>query len=128
MTEILDILAYHDAIAAVCPIDGVDSTGDIHFAASATDQQKQAASAAAAAYENLPIKKVIVFAEFIGRWSDAEYTLLMQRRATAISDGNIGFVKQWDRALAAGRVDLNLKTTVVTAGILTQARADEIFA
>lgn len=76
---------------------------------------------------------VIPFAIFIGRWTDAEYALLMQRRATAISGGNVSLVKQWDQAATMGQVDLNspaaqsFKAAIVAANILTQARADVVF-
>lgn len=82
---------------------------------------------------NPVVANVIPFDTFIMRWADAEYALLMQRRATAIGAGNVTLVKQWDSAVANGQVDLNtpvaqnFKATIVSAGILTQARADVIF-
>jgi hypothetical protein len=77
---------------------------------------------------------VIPFAAFLARWTDPEYALLMQRRATAIGAGNVTLVRQWDMAMAAGIVDLgtpaasSFKAALVTATILSQARADAIFA
>ena len=76
---------------------------------------------------------IILFSIFLSRWLDPEYTLLMQRRATAITAGNITLVRQWDMAMSNGQVDLNspaainFKNTIVAAGILTQIRADVIF-
>ena len=83
-----------------------------------------------------PTKKilnVIPFGVFIQRWTDVEYALLMQRRATAIGAGNVTLVKQWDTAVTNGEVNLNsaaavtFKAALVSAAILTQARADAIF-
>ena len=76
---------------------------------------------------------IIPFSIFLSRWLDPEYALLMQRRATAITAGNVTLVRQWDMAMANGQVDLNsaaainFKNAVVAAGILTQTRADVIF-
>lgn len=81
----------------------------------------------------LQLLSTIPFSTFIARWTDPEYALLMQRRATAIGAGNVTLVKQWDFAASAGSVNLNsaaaqnFKTAIVAAGILTQARADIIF-
>ena len=106
-------------------IDGVATYVDL----SQADLDQQAADVVAFA----ALKKIILFAQFIGRWSDAEYTLLLQRRATAITNGNITLVRQWDQAMANGVVDLNtaaaqnFKAAIVSANILTQQRADVIF-
>ena len=85
-------------------------------------------------YYSVHTPNIVAFPTFIGRWLDAEYALLMQKRAAAISAGtNIALVKQWDQAMSAGQVDLNsaaaqnFKAAVVSAGILTQPRADVIF-
>lgn len=72
---------------------------------------------------------------FIGRWTRAEYALLWQRRATAITNGGaaMDLVKQWDQAMVRGsintvaQVTLDFKAAIVSAGILTQQRADAIF-
>lgn len=75
----------------------------------------------------------IAFAAFLGRWTDAEYAILMQKRAQAIGAGNVTLVRQWDMAMANGAVDLGssaataFKAAIVAAAILTQARADAIF-
>jgi hypothetical protein len=79
-----------------------------------------------------PTKQVSVLSvvDFIGRFTNAEY-----RAATAAtwrqSGGN---AKNWDVVVFETPVNLNkkkvatLKTALVTDAILTQARADEIFA
>lgn len=80
-----------------------------------------------------PVMNIIPFPAFIQRWTDAEYALLMQKRAAAITAGTVTMVKQWDTAATSGSVDLNttaaqnFKAAMVSNAILTQARADIIF-
>jgi hypothetical protein len=69
-------------------------------------------------------------ADFIGRFTNAEY-----RAATASTwRGTAGNAKNWDCVVFDVTINCNrkktdtLKTSLVTDGILTQARADEIFA
>ncbi len=72
---------------------------------------------------------------FIGRWTATEYSNLMKARATAIQNNSAGMalVKQWDQAISLGTVDMgtqvakDFKASLVSAGILTQVRADVIF-
>jgi hypothetical protein len=79
----------------------------------------------------IPIDPKATFAssEFIGRFTNAEY-----RAATATTWRQTGGnAKNWDVVVFDPAVDLNkkkvttLKTSLVTDGILTQARADVIF-
>src|SRR5258705_87648 len=82
------------------------------------------------------LKAVIPFSVFISRWTTTEYSNLGKARATAITNNGAGMtlVKNWDIAAAQNSIDLNspaaqnLKATIVNAGLLTQARADVIFA
>ena len=64
----------------------------------------------------------VSFSDFILRWQDAEYALLLQKRGAV--------ARLWDSALAKGSIDLNaateLKAALVSAGILTSARAEII--
>lgn len=67
--------------------------------------------------------------EFIGRFTNAEY-----RAATATTwRQTAGNAKNWDVVVFEPAINFNkkktdtLKTSLVTDGILTQARADEIF-
>ena len=99
-----------------------------------TVEQNATLDAVVTAHDPLKLRaNVVAVGDFILRWQPAEYTLLMQRRATAIQAGNITLVQQWDVAMARGVVDLNttaaqnFKAALVTAGILTQQRADTIF-
>lgn len=128
----------YDAVRAACAdVTGV-SIGDradkntwrISFSVTPSGCQP-AAQAAMAAFAGA--LNTVPFSDFISRWTDPEYALLMQRRATAIAAGNVTLVKQWDIAFTTGSVDLNspaaqnFKAAIVAAGILTQARADVIF-
>jgi hypothetical protein len=49
-----NLAAFHAAIAVVAPIEGVSADGTIWFQASATEAEKAAAHAAAAAYVEAP--------------------------------------------------------------------------
>jgi hypothetical protein len=110
------------------------SDGTIFGRENLTAQQNSSLDAVIAAHNpNLQLKNIVPFQTFITRWTDPEYLALMRARANAITAGNITLVKQWDFSLAYGFVDLNtlaaqnFKSAIVTAGILTQPRADIIF-
>lgn len=65
--------------------------------------------------------------DFIARFTDDEYALLANTR----DEGNLS--KLWDQTIIFTYVNMNkkptqdLKSALVTANVLTQARADEIF-
>jgi hypothetical protein len=67
--------------------------------------------------------------EFITRWTNAEYKALQLKRTS----DNGHTAKVWDSVCSSGYIDMNrnkvknLKSDLVTDGVLTQARADEIF-
>ena len=74
-------------------------------------------------------KSMIASTDFIGRFTNAEY-----RAATATTWRQTGGnAKNWDVVFFDPAINLNkkkvmtLKTSLVTDGILTQQRADEIF-
>lgn len=100
--------------------------------------QNAALDAVIAAHDsNLQRKNSIAISAFLGRWTLTEYKALLQGRAAAIAaagTANMALVRQWDQAMSLGQVDLNIpaaqtfKAALVSAGILTQARADVIFA
>lgn len=81
------------------------------------------------------VKNVIPFDVFISRWTTTELSNLYKARATAITNNGAGMslVKNWDIALSQGIIDLNspaaqaFKASIVSAGLLTQVRADAIF-
>jgi hypothetical protein len=132
----MDAATLHDMIAEVCPVTSV-SVGDANVretwkytpAASATAQQITAADNVIATAP-IDIKSVVSAADFIGRFTNAEY-----RAATAETwRQTAGNAKNWDAVVFEAAIDMNkkkvqtLKTDLVTDGILTQTRADEIFA
>lgn len=125
----------YELIAEVCPVvstsvgDGTDrATWSYEAGEGATTEQIEAAdNVIATAPED--IKNTLRVAEFIGRFTNAEY-----RAATAASwRQTAGNAKNWDVVVFELAIDLNrkkvttLKESLVTDGILTQARADEIF-
>ena len=67
--------------------------------------------------------------DFIARWTNAEYLALQKRRTT----DNGKMAKDWDNVTSDPQINMNkkktqtLKSNLVADGILTQARADEIF-
>lgn len=71
----------------------------------------------------------VTTADWIARWTNAEYRALQDRRMS--DNGKTG--KDFDIVTASGSIDFNRKRTqsfaadCVANGILTQARADEIF-
>ena len=87
--------------------------------------------------ETIPIEpetSALPVDEFISRWTNAEYLLLLQQRAADTADGKVGNAKNWDQVVLAGTtININkqktqtLKDDLVADGILTQSRADEIF-
>jgi hypothetical protein len=71
--------------------------------------------------------------DFIARWTNQEYLALEKKRRDDIASNKIGNAKNWDVVVAEDNIDMNkqkfqnLKADLVTDGVLTQARADEIF-
>jgi hypothetical protein len=78
-------------------------------------------------------KNIIPTIEFIARWTNAEYLALEKKRRDDIAADKVGNAKNWDIVVAEDNIDMNkqkfqnLKADLVTDGVLTQARADEIF-
>jgi len=76
-----------------------------------------------------PSDDVLLTDEFISRWTNAEYRLLQDRRMA--DNGKMG--KDWDVTTAGSCIPVHkqrtqsLKADLVSAGVLTQARADAIF-
>jgi hypothetical protein len=135
----------HDAIAAVCPIDGV-SIGDwsdretwrIDYQDRPTSDQQAAAQAALLAFDpaapaNNPV--YVPASTVLGRLTAAEYTAIMQASAAQLAAGN-GQLAHWlDMARTSQQgIDLSDSATkaaaaaLVSGGQLTQARVDVIFA
>jgi hypothetical protein len=76
---------------------------------------------------------LIAPADFIARFTNQEYLALEKKRRDDIASNNIGIAKNWDICIADATTNVNkqkmqnLKADLVTGGVLTQARADEIF-
>jgi hypothetical protein len=75
---------------------------------------------------------ILSFADWIGRFTDAEYALLRHRmRGVQFMGPNI--MRRWDVATAVNWIDIDdpivplFKQSLITEGILTSARAEVIF-
>jgi hypothetical protein len=131
----MDAATLYDAIAEVSPVTSTSigkpddrSTWTWVPGANATQPQIDAGNNVIATIPINP-KGMPTTVDFIGRFTNAEY-----RAATAAAwRGTAGNAKNWDVVVFQPAVNMNkkatstLKTSLVTDGILTQARADEIF-
>jgi len=131
----MDAITLHDAIAEVSPVTSttVGNADDRATwawvpGANATQPQIDAGNNVIATIP-IAIKATLASSEFIGRFTNAEY-----RAATATTWRQTGGnAKNWDVVAFDPVIDMNkkkvttLKTSLVADGILTQARADEIF-
>jgi hypothetical protein len=132
----MDAATLTDAInEAGCPTqsvsvpDGTDrATWSFVPGANATQAQIDAGNNVIATIPIEP-KTILTPPDFIGRFTNAEY-----RAATATTwRQTAGNAKNWDVVVFDPAINMNkkkvttLKTSLVTDGILTQARADEIF-
>jgi hypothetical protein len=133
--DVMDAATLNDAIAEVCPVVSTSvgkkddrATWTWEPGASATQLQIDAGNNVVA---TIPVDTPTTLAvtEWIGRFTNAEY-----RAATAQTwRQTAGNAKNWDVVAFAGSIKMSkknvttLKTSLVTDGILTQARADEIF-
>lgn len=68
------------------------------------------------------------------RFTNAEYKATLDYHTSSLAAGTIGPKKTWDTMMGEAIVNMNVRTVnsvkngLVSAGILTQARADAIFA
>jgi hypothetical protein len=131
----MDAGTLHDAIAEVSPVNSASvgksddrSTWSWVPGTNATQAQIDAGNNVVA---TIPIETptTLAVADWLGRFSNSEY-----RAATAQTwRQTAGNAKNWDVVAFAGSIKMSkksvttLKTSLVTDGILTQARADEIF-
>ena len=131
----MDAATLHDAIIEVCPaVETTVAKSDDRSTwtwvpgPDATQPQIDAGNNVVA---TIPVetKPPLASSEFIGRFTNAEY-----RAATAAAWRQVGpNAKDWDTVVFDPAINMNkkkvttLKTSLVTDGILTQARADEIF-
>jgi hypothetical protein len=131
----MDAGTLHEAIAEVCPVSST-TVGDPDDRATwsfvpgpgATQAQIDAGNNVIA---TIPIDPLATLAtgEMISRWTNAEYKALQLRRTS----DNGKTAKDWDNVTSDASINMNkkktqtLKSNLVADGILTQARADEIF-
>jgi hypothetical protein len=131
----MDAATLHEAIAEVCPVDstivgkGDDrSTWSFVPGAGATQPQIDAGNNVIATIPIEPLE-TLATGDFIARWTNAEYKALQLRRTS----DNGKMAKDWDNVTSDPSINMNkkkvqtLKSNLVADGILTQARADEIF-
>jgi hypothetical protein len=131
----MDAGTLYDAIAEVSPIISCSvgkaddrSTWTWVPGASATPAQIDAGDNVIATIPIEPLPTVPT-GDFIARWTNAEYLALQKRRTT----DNGKMAKDWDNVTSDTSINMNkkktqtLKSNLVADGILTQARADEIF-
>lgn len=133
----MDAGTLHEAIADVSPIaSAVVGKSDDRATwswlpgAGATQPQIDAGNNVVATIPIDPLTTALTVPDFIGRFTNAEY-----RAATATTwRQTAGNAKNWDVVVFQPSINFNkkstttLKTSLVTDGILTQARADVIFA
>lgn len=131
----MDVATLQAAISEVCPVTTVTVDNPVdrtqwHYVPTVAATSEQIYSADNV-IGTIPINPQVAVstADWIARWTNAEYRALQDRRAS--DNGKTG--KDFDIITAGPSVDFNRKRTqsfaadCVTNGILTQARADEIF-
>jgi len=78
-------------------------------------------------------KNVIPTTDWVARFTNQEWLALEKHKAADIAADKVGYSKNLAITMSDDSVDLNkqksqkIKDDLVTAGVLTQARADEIF-
>jgi hypothetical protein len=76
---------------------------------------------------------VIPTTEFVSRFTNQEWLALEKQKAADITANKVGYSKNLAVTMSEDMVDLSkqkstrIKSDLVAAGVLTQARADEIF-
>lgn len=115
---------YHAAIAAVCPIDGIDSNGKIFFAKEASAAQIAAANQVAATYADAP-RQMLSMERLLGSLTDIEYQALITAAQTNVALHRALYQdRKLDLALPAVKPMIQV---LVNAGVLTAARAQAVF-
>jgi len=131
----MDAATLHEAIAEVSPVTSTNvgkpddrATWSWVPGPGATQPQIDAGNGVVATIPT-GTPSTLSVADWIGRFTNAEY-----RAATAQTwRQTAGNAKNWDVVAFAGTIKMSkksvttLKTSLVADGILTQARADEIF-
>lgn len=135
----MDAATLHEAISEVCPtvsasVGKTDDRATWSFIPGSSADQTQI-DAGQNVIATIPVDALtkVSGADFIARWTNAEYLALEKKRRDDIAANKVGNAKNWDIVVADSAIDMNkkkvktLKADLVTDGVLTQARADEIF-
>lgn len=123
----------HEAVAKVCPIDGVsqlaDNTYEIMFRDEATPEQRAAAQHVVDNWVEPPERRLVWALDFMDRFPEATQLAIVTAAQTTPQ------VRLWyDRLLAAGSVDLNNQRLIAGLyamkglGLLTQEQIDAALA
>ena len=123
----------HEAVAKVCPIDGVrqlaGNTYEIMFRDEATPEQRAAAQHIADNWIDPPERRLVWALDFLDRFPEAT-----QLAVVAAAQTNPAIRLWYDRLLANGSVDLNNPRLIAglnamrDAGLMTQAEIDAALA
>lgn len=135
----MDAGTLHEAIADVCPVISTSvpdpdnrNTWSFIPGQGATQPEIDAGNNVVATIPMDPIPPV-TSADFIKRFTDAEYLKLQQEIDATKQQADITLMRAWDILIALPILNPNgpeaqsLKSVLIGHGILTQARADEIF-
>ena len=135
----MDAATLYDAIETVCPVISTTcldpeerETWSYVAPPTATPEQLAAADNVIATIP-IAVAGSASLSEFLGRWTNAEYVLLEKKRAADVAVNKVGNAKNWDVVIASDVIKFDkqkvqtLKADLVSDGILTQERADEIF-
>jgi hypothetical protein len=132
----MDAATLHEAIAEVCPVSSVTvgkaddrATWSFVPGPSATQPQIDAGNNVIATIP-MGTPTTLAVVDWIGRFTNAEYRAATAEtwRQTGGNAKNFDVVAFADSVKMSKKSVTTLKTSLVTDGILTQARADVIFA
>ena len=79
------------------------------------------------------LKNIIPTTDWVARCTNQEYLAVCKQRAADIAASKVGYSKNWDIVATSDSVNLNqqkvqrIRDDLVAAGVITAARADEIF-
>jgi len=79
------------------------------------------------------LKNIIPTSDWVARFTNQEYLAVCKQRAADIAANKVGYSKNWDIVATSDSVNLNqqkvqrIRDDLVAAGVITAARADEIF-
>jgi hypothetical protein len=135
----VDAGTLHDAIAEVCPVDSTKvgksddrATWSFVPGSRATQPQIDAGNNVIATIPIDPLT-TITPGGLILRFTNGEYKQTLDYHTSSLAAGTIGPKKTWDTMMGESTINMNARTVksvkngLVSAGVLTQARADVIF-